>query len=77
MGSRKFYQVRVQVTTEDDNGKQKKQVELYLVEAVSVTDAEVITNKEFESTNVEFEVKGVNETKFVDVLSATEKGGVK
>jgi len=76
MGSKKFYQVKVHVIFEDDNGKRKKQVEIYLVEAVSVTDAEVIVNKEFESTNVEFEVKSVNQTKIVEVLSATEKGGV-
>lgn len=76
MGSKKFYQVKVHVIFEDDNGKQKKNTEYYLVEAVSVTDAEVITNEEFRNTNVEFEVKSVNETRIVNVLAATEEGGV-
>ena len=70
MGSKKFYQVKVHVVFEDDNGKQKKNAEYYLVEAVSVTDAEVITNEEFKNSSVEFEVKSVNETKYVEVLSA-------
>ena len=73
MGSQKFYAVKVHVVFEDDNGKPKKQVEYYLVEAVSVTDAEVITNEEFKSFVGEFEVKSVNETRFVEVLSAGEK----
>jgi len=76
MGSKKFYAVKVYVVFDDDNGKPKKQVEYYLVEAVSVTDAEVITNEEFKGFSGEFEVKSVNETKFVEVLSAADQGGV-
>jgi len=70
MNSKKFYAVKVSVRTEDDNGKMKKQMEYYLVEAVSVTDAEAITHSEFKNTVVDFEVKSVTETKFVEVLSA-------
>lgn len=70
MESKKFYQVKVRVTTQDENGKQKKFAEYYLVEAVSVSDAEKITHDEFSNTSVEFEVKSVNETKIVDVLTA-------
>jgi hypothetical protein len=76
MGSKKFYAVKVHVIFDDDNGKPKKQVEYYLVEAVSVTDAEVIINEEFRTFVGEFEVKSVNETNFVEVLSAADKGGV-
>ena len=70
MGSNKFYTVKVHIVFQDDNGKQKKQVEHYLVEAVSVTDAEKITHDEFKGGMTEFEVKSVTETKYVDVLAA-------
>ena len=42
-----YYIVKVKVHHEDDKGKVKKVTEQYLVDAVSVTDAEVKVTKEF------------------------------
>ena len=66
---RKFYQAKVQLQIENDKGQIKKHMEYYLVEAVSVTDVEVIINEEFKMES-NFELKSVLETKYVEVLSA-------
>ena len=48
--------------------KQKKNVEQYLVNAVSVTDAESKIHKDFENTVIDFEVSSVSETKIIKVI---------
>ena len=63
-----FYNTKVQIIVTDDKGKDKKITEQYLVSAVSVTDAEAITTKYFESTSSDFKVVSVTETKIIDVL---------
>jgi len=66
-----YYVAKVQVEHEDPNtGKIKKLTEQYLVDAVSVTDAEVIITKELSSQSLDFEVKSVTASKIVSVLSA-------
>lgn len=70
---KKIYAVKVKVTFQvDDEGKEKSKVEHYLVEGVSVTDAEKIMYSELETYTslVSYEVKSVQETKFVDFLAA-------
>lgn len=62
-----YYQVTTQHVTEDDKGKMKKVTERYLVNAVSVTDAEVITTKEWGTDVSDFEVKEVKKSRIVDV----------
>jgi hypothetical protein len=62
-----FYQVTCQHVTDDGNGKIKKITERYLVNAVSVTDAEAITTKEFGMSVTDFEVKEVKKSRIVDV----------
>jgi|TARA_B110000908_G_C10260943_1_gene459186 hypothetical protein len=52
----------------DSNGKVKKHTELYLVDAVSVTDAESATVAEFGQDVSEFEVKEVKATKIVAAI---------
>ena len=52
----KYYKAKVKVITQDDKGRQKKNVEEYLVHAVSVTDAET-------------EVTSVLETRIIKVIS--------
>lgn len=64
-----FYSVKVQFIITDDKGKDKKVTEQYLCQAVSVTDAEVITTTEFTNTVSDFKVIGVTETKIIDVLT--------
>lgn len=62
-----YYLVRVKVA--NDNGKTVKWVrESYLVDAVSVTDAEAITNKHFDDSRVEFEVVEVKKSEVIKVL---------
>lgn len=64
-----FFVGKVKVETQDDRGKIKKNTEQYLVEAVSVTDAEVKINKKFEGYgNLEFEVTGVTKSNIIEVI---------
>tara|TARA_R110000803_G_scaffold118943_1_gene187259 strand:- start:541 stop:744 length:204 start_codon:yes stop_codon:yes gene_type:complete len=66
-----YYVTKVQVHHEDPNtGRVKKITEQYLVDAVSVTDAEVIITKALSSQSLDFEVKSVTASKILDVLSA-------
>lgn len=69
MKDKKFYQAKIQLRSEDEKGRVKKHIEYYLVEAVSVTDVEVIINEEFKN-EYDFELKSVQETRYIEVLSA-------
>ena len=48
--------------------KEKKVTETYLVEAMSVTEAEAKVVKDFEGYNFDFEVTGVNERRIVKII---------
>jgi hypothetical protein len=63
-----YYIAKVKVHHEDDKGRVKKITEQYLVNAVSVTDAEAKVVAEFEGSNLEYEVTAVMETKIVSVI---------
>tara|TARA_R110000744_G_scaffold15863_1_gene43847 strand:- start:3540 stop:3743 length:204 start_codon:yes stop_codon:yes gene_type:complete len=63
-----FYEVQVEVENESDTGRVKKIKEYYLVQAVSVTDAEAKMYKEFESELNDWEVKMVKESKILKVI---------
>lgn len=63
-----YYIAKVKVHHEDDKGRVKKVTEQYLVNAVSVTDAEAKVVAEFEGSNLEYEVTAVMETKIVSVI---------
>ena len=65
----KYYKAKVKVITQDDKGRQKRNVEEYLVNAVSVTDAETKVHEEFKNDSVEFEVTSVLETRIIKVIS--------
>jgi hypothetical protein len=54
----------------NDKGKQTKVTEQYLVDAVSVTDAEVKVTKMYENEggSIDFQVKSVKETKILQVI---------
>ena len=64
-----YYKAIVTITTLDQKGREKKQSEEYLVNAVSVTDAEVKVHGQFKNTSVDFEVKSVSQTRIIDVLN--------
>jgi uncharacterized protein RhaS with RHS repeats len=65
-----YFQVNVSLTDTNDKGKQTKVTEQYLVDAVSVTDAEVKVTKmyEDEGSQIDFQVKSVKETKILQVI---------
>jgi|TARA_Y100000385_G_C12985567_1_gene590444 hypothetical protein len=62
-----FYQGKVKIEFENDKGKVQKINEVYLVEAVSVTDAEAKLYKEFEGES-NFEVVGVTKSRIIKVI---------
>mgnify|MGYP002622246081 FL=1 len=63
-----YYIAKVKVHHEDDKGRVKKVTEQYVVNAVSVTDAEAKVVADFEGSNLEYEVTAVTETKIVSVI---------
>ena len=66
----KFYSVLVAVEVEDAKGKIKKNKENYLVDALSVTEAEAKLVSKFvsEGVNLEYEVVKVSETRILEVF---------
>jgi hypothetical protein len=63
-----YYSAKVNIITVDNKGREKKQVEEYLVNAVSVTDAETKVHEQFKNTTIDFEVKSVSQTKIIEIL---------
>ena len=63
-----YYNVIVTITATGSK-KQKKSKELYVVDAVSVTDAEVKTVAKFNGTSLEFEVSSVKQSKIVEIIN--------
>ena len=67
-----YYTTKVQLTQEIDTPKgvkEKKVTEMYLVEALSVTEAEAKVVKDFQGYNFDFEVKAVTASKIVKILN--------
>lgn len=66
----KYYAVTVQLEVEDSKGRVKKKSELYLVDALSVTEAEAKLVKNFtdQAVKLEYEVVKVAETKIIQVI---------
>ena len=62
-----YYTAKVQMV-DDSTGKQKKVTEMYLVEAMSVTEAEAKVVKDFGSTTLEYKVKAVSSSKIIKII---------
>jgi len=62
-----YWQVTVQLEHENDRGRIQKVRELYLVDAISATEAEAKIYVEFEGKS-NFTVVGVNQSKILKVL---------
>ena len=58
----------VDVIDTPKGSKEKKVTETYLVEAMSVTEAEAKVIKSFEGYSFDFEVTGVNESRIVKII---------
>ena len=66
-----YFQVKVEFKTEDDKGRIKRQSYLYLVDAMSVTEAEAKIVKYLrEQGEDDFEVKSAGASKILEVLSS-------
>ena len=66
-----YYTAKVQLIQEVDTPKgvkEKRVSEMYLVEAMSVTEAEAKVIKDFQGYNFDFEVKAVNASKIIKIL---------
>lgn len=66
-----YYTAKIQLTDEVDTPKGvkiKKVTETYLVEAMSVTEAEAKVVKDFTGYNFDFEVKSVTASKIIKIL---------
>lgn len=65
-----YFLTNVEIVDMNDKGKQTKMREQYLVDAVSVTDAEVKVTKMFEDEGMstDFQVKSVKDTKILQVI---------
>jgi hypothetical protein len=72
----KYFEVLVQVRTESEdskgNVKVKKNSELYLVDAMSVTEAEARVVKLFSNSTFDFEVVSVRNSKVLEVVNYEE-----
>jgi|TARA_R110000823_G_scaffold272486_1_gene391782 hypothetical protein len=62
-----YYTAKVSVAIDTPKGV-KRQTEMYLVDAVSVTDAEAMVVKDFASSGIDFEVKAVSNSKIIKVI---------
>ena len=62
-----YYTAKVQLL-DDSTGKQKRVTEMYLVEAMSVTEAEAKVVKDFGSTTLKYEVKAVSSSKIIKII---------
>ena len=62
-----YYRVKVKIATDTGKGV-KHNSEYYLVQAVSVTDAEAVTTLEMADGGVEFEVVEVKKSEICKVL---------
>lgn len=63
-----FFTVSVKVRFEDDKGKVKVKTERYLVDAMSVTEAEARTVAFMKDAQQEFEINSAAQSRIVDVL---------
>lgn len=66
-----YYVAKVQLIDEIDTVKgvkQKKVTESYLIEALSVTDAEAKIVRDFTGDSFEFEVKSVTQSKIIKLI---------
>ena len=65
-----YFQATVVLLDINEKGKQSKITEQYLVDAMSVTEAEAKVTKLYadEGSSVDFQVKSVKETKILQVI---------
>lgn len=63
-----YYTTKVSVAIDTPKGV-KRQTEIYLVNAQTVTHAEAMVTKDFEGSGVDFEVRAVTNSKIIKVIN--------
>ena len=66
-----YYTAKVKLEHDAPNGKTKTTTETYLVESMSVTEAEARVHEDFKSYNQDFEVTEVRQSKIIKVLDSS------
>jgi hypothetical protein len=70
MKDKYFYTVTVQFTyTDEETGKTKKNKEMYLVHAVSITDAEASVVDDLKDCTLDYRIQNVSESKITKVIN--------
>ena len=64
----RYYTAKVSLAVDTAKGV-KRVTEMYLVDAQSVTHAEAMVTKDFEGSGIDFEVKGVTNSKIIKVIN--------
>ena len=65
----KFFEVPVEVVVATlKNGNDKKVKEIYLVDAMSVTEAEARVVKDFKDVSIDYKVVGAKESRILRVI---------
>ena len=64
-----YHSVSVKVRFEDDKGKTKTKTEKYLVDAMSVTEAEARVTSYMKGAQVEFEISSASQFRIVDAIT--------
>ena len=64
-----YWQVTVQFETENDRGRIQKTREVYLLDAMSGTEAEAKTYKELEGAMDNFKITSLVESKIIKVIA--------
>ena len=66
---REYWTAKVCIKQENEKtGKVRKSYELYLMEAVSPTDAETKVHQDFEGCGLDFEIVEVKKSKIVKII---------
>ena len=60
---------KVKFEAQDENGKIKKFRENYLVESMSVTEAEALVIKDLMGEPIDFEIEGVQKSNIVKIIN--------
>lgn len=68
----KYFQVVVKIKREDDKGKVKTFTERYLVDALTITEAEARVVKFMEDSMLEYEISSAAESRIMQIISQNE-----
>jgi len=68
----KYFQVTVKIKREDDKGKIKTTTERYLVDALTVTEAEGRVVKFMEQFQEEYKISSATESRIMELITPQE-----